>query len=52
MLKEVGRNGMEGTQVSGVWVRWCGLEETAAGELVTGAAEVSPGAMRAVAGVA
>lgn len=42
---------MKGTLVSGVGAGGCGLEEGAAGELVVGAVKVSPGAMRAVAGV-
>lgn len=52
MLKESGREGVEGTQVSGVRTRRCRLEERAAGKLLTGTAEVLFGAMRAVAGVA
>lgn len=52
MLKEDGRNGMEGTQVSGVRARWCGLEEGAAGKLFTCSIEVHIRPMRAVAGVA
>lgn len=52
MLKEDGRNGVEGTQVSGVRARWCGLEKGAAGKLFTCSIEVHIGPMRAVAGVA
>ncbi len=43
---------MKGTPVSWVGAGRCGLEERAAGELVIGAAEISSGAMRTVAGVA
>lgn len=43
---------MEGTWLSGKSATCCQLEERAAGELFTGAAEVSPRAVRTVAGVA
>lgn len=52
MLEEGGRDGLEGTVVSGVGPGRCGLEERAAGELVIGVVEVNSGAVRAVAGVA
>lgn len=51
-MEEGGGNGVEGTQVSGVRVGWCGLEERAAGELVIDSVEVSSGAMGAVESVA
>lgn len=52
MLEEGGRDGVEGTLVSWVRTGRCRLEERAAGEIVIGAVEVSPGTVRAVAGVA
>ena len=52
MLEEGGREGVEGTLVSGVRAGRCGQEERAAGKLVVGAAEVGSGAVRAVASVA
>ena len=51
-MEKGGGNGVEGTQVSGVRVGLCGLEESAAGKLVIDGVEVGSGAMRAVAGVA
>lgn len=52
MLQEGGRHSVEGTLVSGKGAGGSGLEESATGKLVTGAAEVSSGAVRAVTGVA
>lgn len=52
MLEEGGRDGVEGTLVSGEGARTCGLEERAAGKLVIDAVEVSSGAVGAVTGVA
>ena len=52
VLKKCGWDGLEGTQVSGVRARSCWLKEMAAGKLLTGTAEVSSGAVGAVACVA
>lgn len=52
MLEEGSWNGVKGTLISGIGARWSGLEEGGGSEPAIGAAEISPGAMRAVTGVA